>query len=89
VNDTSRVVDRVYRRLLLQRSGEDRLRMGCSMHATARALVVASVMSRRPEASAAVLRQAIFDRFYGADFDAETAKRIRLALAARGGPPPR
>jgi hypothetical protein len=35
-------------RLLLQRSGEERLKMGCSMHATAQALVRASIFEVRP-----------------------------------------
>jgi hypothetical protein len=83
VSDTSPEVERRYRELLLQRSGEERLRMGCSMHATAQALVRASMLARDPQASPAVLRRALFLRFYGGDFDADSRARI-LARLERG-----
>ena len=83
MNDTRADVDRKYRDMLLQRSGEERLRMGCSMHASARALVVASVLARDPHPSAAGLRREIFLRFYGHEFDAETRAKILAALSDR------
>ena len=42
MTDTPAGVEARYRRMLLARSGEDRLRMGFSMYSTARAFVVAS-----------------------------------------------
>ena len=80
MRDTSPEVERKFRDLVLQRSGEERLKMGCSMHATARALVRASVLEKDPHASPATLRQALFLRFYGSDFDAQTRDKILLAL---------
>ncbi len=56
MNDTSPEVERIFRRMLLQRSGEERMRMGCSMHATAQALVRASVLEKNPQASPAARR---------------------------------
>ena len=81
MNDTSPRADREYRELLLRKSGQERLRMGCSMHATARAFVVASILAKDPNISAGALRQAIFARFYAADFDAVSRQRILVALA--------
>ncbi len=40
MRDTSPEVEQKFRDLLLQRSGEERLKMGCSMHAAAQALVL-------------------------------------------------
>jgi hypothetical protein len=80
VKDTSDTVESKYRDLLLERSGEERLKMGCSMHATAQALVRASILQADPAASPAALRKALFLRFYGQDFDAATRKRILRAL---------
>jgi hypothetical protein len=80
MNDTSPEVERIYRSMLLQRSGEERLKMGCSMHATARALVCASVLEKDPLASPAALRGALFLRFYGHEFNAEAREKILLAL---------
>ena len=81
MNDTTPETERKYREMLLQRSGAERVKMGCSMFATARALVVASVLEQEPTASPAVLRRALFLRFYAADFDAAT----RAGIAARLG----
>ncbi len=84
MRDTTGEVDRVFRAMLLGRSSEERLRMGCSMYAAARALVVASVLERDPAASPAALRRSLFLRFYGQDFPPETRERILVALGESG-----
>jgi hypothetical protein len=81
VRDTAPEMDEKYRAMPMARSGEARLRMGDSMCATARALVVASILERDPSASPAALRQAVFLRFYGHEFDAATRDRILRRLA--------
>ena len=85
MNDTSPEIEATYRAMLLERSGEDRLKMGDSMYATARALVIASIVEREPSATAGALRQALFLRFYGHEFDAPTREWI---LARLGDPHP-
>jgi uncharacterized protein UPF0158 len=76
VTDTPPEVMQRYRAMLLARSPEDRLKMGCSMSATARALVRASVLAQDPHASPAAVRRALFLRFYGHEFDAAERERI-------------
>jgi hypothetical protein len=83
MKDTSEAMERKYRDMLLKRSGEERLKMGCSMHAMAQALVRASALKANPLASPATLRKILFLRFYGQDFDSATRKRILRALAKR------
>ena len=80
MNDTPPEIERRYREMLLQRSGEERLQMGCSMCTFARELVVASVLDKHPDASATDLCRAIFLRFYGDDFDPETREKILRVL---------
>ena len=89
MKDTTPDIERTYRRMLLERSSADRLKMGCSMFATARALVVASEREKDPTASPAALRRALFFRFYGHEFDeAEQAKiLVRLCMEAPPRPP--
>jgi len=91
MNDTSPEIERKYRELLLRRSGAERLKMGCSMFATARALVIASVLEKEPLVSPATMRERLFLRFYGTDFETEVRERIatRLCLGdgRRRGPP--
>ncbi len=57
MRDTPPAVDAKYRAMLLERSGEERLKMAGSMYATARALVIASVLEADPSASPAALRR--------------------------------
>jgi hypothetical protein len=84
MNDTSPEVKRIFRRMLLQRSGEERLKMGCSMHATAQALVRASVLEIDSHASAVDIRRALFLRFYGHEFAVEAREKILFALERVG-----
>ena len=81
MKDTSDAIESKYRNMLLERSGVERVKMGCSMHATAQALVRASILQADPTASSAALRKALFLRFYGQDFDAATQNKILQALA--------
>jgi hypothetical protein len=69
-----------FRAMLLARSGEERLKMGCSMHTFAQQIVRASVLAQRPQTTAADLRRAMFLRFYAGDFDEQTQARILSAL---------
>jgi len=72
--------------MLVARSGEDRLEMGSSMHATAVALVRASVLAGSPQASPGEVRQALFLRFHGHDYDAQTRERIMERLGREENP---
>ena len=80
MTDTPPEVMQRYRAMLLARSPEERLKMGCSMGATARALARASVLAQDPHASPAAVRRALFLRFYGHEFDAAERERIMASL---------
>jgi len=69
-----------YRAMLLERAPEERLKMGCSMGATARVLVRASVLAQDPHASPAAVRRALFLRFYSHEFSAVEQERILVRL---------
>lgn len=81
MRDTPAEVEARFRALLLERSGEARLRMAGSMYAAARALVVASILDVAPEASAAEVRRQLFLRFYGHEFEAACRERIAGRVA--------
>ena len=80
MRDTPAATERKFRDMLLRRSSEERLRMGCSMHSTARALVMASVLENNPSASRVAVRKALFLRFYGKDFSPLRRRKILRAL---------
>ncbi len=84
MTDTPGHVQQLYRTLLLQRSGAERVRMACRMFDGARALVRASLGDPEGRNASAQMRAALFLRTYGRDFDARTRERIagRLRLSA-------
>jgi len=81
MNDTSAKIEKRFRRLLMRRSGQERLKMGCSMHSTSKALMRAAILHANPKASPATLRRQLFLRFYGQDFEPKARKRILAALS--------
>ncbi len=81
MNDTPDHVQNRYRAMLLERSDEERLKMGLSMLATARALVRAGILATNPQASTPEIRRELFLRFYGSDFDPRTCEKILHTLA--------
>lgn len=76
MKDTLDEIETKFRNMLLAYSGEERLKMGCSMHATARALVIATIPEKNPVA----VNRALFLRFYGDEFEPKRRKRILRAL---------
>ena len=86
MTDTPPEVMQRYRAMLLARSPADRLKMACSMSATARALVRASVLAQDPHTSPAALRRALFLRFYGHEFDAWYRELLETVSGRNGAP---
>jgi len=64
------------RRLLMERPAGERLKMGCAMFDTARALMRAGLGDAAGTDRSAAMRVRLFERTYGRDFDAATAARI-------------
>lgn len=81
MKDTAPQVAELFRNRLMALSGEERLKMGCSMHETARRLVIASLKAQNPKISKAELRKALFLRFYEKDLAPETVRKILLTLS--------
>ena len=86
MNDTPREIDERYRAMLMQRSGEERLIMGCAMRETACAFVEASIRERAPQATPDTIRKGLFLRFYGHEFDAQTRAKILAAIESATHP---
>jgi hypothetical protein len=59
--------------------------MGCSMHATARVLAVASLLQKHPGSRPAEIKRLLFLHFYGAEFEPGQRQRIAAALREPGG----
>jgi hypothetical protein len=83
MSDTDTPVAQRYRTMILSRPAGERLKMGCSMDATARELVRASALAANPQASPAEVRRTIFLRLYGSEFDGGERERVLAWLADR------
>jgi hypothetical protein len=83
VKDTSPAIERKLRAMLMKRSGEERLKMGCSMHATARVLAVASLLQKHPGSRPAEIKRLLFLHFYGAEFEPDQRERIAAAALSK------
>lgn len=78
MNDTSPEMEKRYHTMLMERSGKERLKMGCSMYDAAREIVRSSILNENPGLTEGELKEKIFLRFYGLDFS-ETQKRKIIA----------
>ena len=83
---TSSEMDQRYRVMLMQRSDEERLIMGCAMRDTVRALVEASLREHDPQATVETIHRGLFLLFYGHEFDDETRAKILAAVGSAASP---
>lgn len=86
MKDTPAEMDARYQDMLMQRSGEERLMMGCAMRETARTLAEASIREQDPQATIETVRKGLFLRFYGHEFDADSRSKILAAIESASRP---
>ena len=81
MKDTPQAVQDFYRTLLMDRPGIERLKMGCAMFDTSRALARANLKAHVH--TDADIRVCLFVRTYGRDFDPDTVAQIVERLSTR------
>jgi hypothetical protein len=86
MNDTSPEMESRYRAMIMERSGEERLKIGCSMFDAAKAMMQAGILDRNPHVSPAEIRRALFMQLYGHEFDAESRAKIFAAIESASHP---
>jgi hypothetical protein len=74
--DTSILVGRRYRRMLLARSGAERLKMGCAMFDASRALMRAGLREREGLTDPTEERAQLLLRTYAEDLDPDEARLV-------------
>ena len=57
-----------FRDLMMRKSGQERLLMGCSMYDTAKQIVRSAIYNSRPGITDVEMKKEIFLRFYGKEF---------------------
>jgi len=70
-----------FRDLMMSKTGEQRLLMGCSMYDTAKKIVRSSIYNSRPEITDEEMKKEIFLRFYGKEFNRTDREKFLSALA--------
>ena len=76
MTDTHPDIEERFFRMIMEKSGEERLRMGLAMNQTVRRLVIASLLNQNREASEKDIKSAVFERFYGNDLSSEVRQKI-------------
>ncbi len=74
MTDTPETVRALYRSLILQRPGAERVKMGFDLFETSRTIVISGLRESAPDG--VVTREALFLRTYGRDFDPPTRAKI-------------
>ena len=86
MNDTSPEMESRYRAMIMERSGEERLKIGCSMFDAAKAMMQAGILDRNPHVSPAEIRRVLFMQLYGHEFDPESRAMIFAAIESASHP---
>lgn len=73
MTDTKPDIEKILVNMMRQKTGEERLKMGCSMFDMAKKIVMASIQSHGNDKE---MRQKIFLRFYQDSFGKKTIDRI-------------
>lgn len=82
MNDTNPEIAALFRKLMMEKSGEQRLIMGCSMYDAAKQIVRSSIYNSRPGITKEQMRKEIFIRFYGQEFSQSDTDRILSVLTS-------
>ncbi len=82
MNDTHPDVAIRLRELMMRKSGEQRLLIGCSMYDTAKQIVRSAIYNNRPGITEVEMKKEIFLRFYGQEFSQAERDKFFSALAS-------
>ena len=80
MRDTKPEIKEKFKKMIMQKSNEERLIMGCEMFDDAMRIVRSSILNDYPDIDSAELLKQIFYRFYGNDFGKSDLDKIVSAL---------
>lgn len=83
MTDTHPIIEDRFKKLIMAKTCQERLLMGCSMFDAAKRIVKSSIIQKEPEISTQEMKTALFLRFYGGEFD-EIQKSKIVGAFARG-----
>ncbi len=71
-----------FRDLMMSKTGQERLLMGCSMYDAAKQIVLSAIYNSRPGITDVEIKREIFLRFYGPEFSESDREKFLSALAS-------
>ncbi|MFQ5904897.1 MAG: hypothetical protein ACE5JO_14535, partial [Candidatus Binatia bacterium] len=80
MKDTAPKLESCFFEMIMEKSGQERLKMGFSMFEFARHQILSSIVKENPKASTKDIRAQLFSRLYGEDFSTEEQKWILAKL---------
>ncbi|MBU4487794.1 MAG: hypothetical protein KKI13_01855 [Candidatus Omnitrophica bacterium] len=80
MNDTHPAIEAKFRKLMMAKSCQERLLMGCSMFDSAKQIVRSSIVQKQPKISLQEIKIEVFLRFYGTEFNESEKRKILAAL---------
>lgn len=81
MDDTSPEIAEKMREMMRSKSPVERYKMGWSMYETSKFLVTRAILENNPNISEVRLRQELFLKFYGSDFDLAEQQKILSHLS--------
>ena len=82
MNDTHPEIAVRFRNLIMSKTGQERLLMGCSMFDTAKEIVRSSIFNNHPGITEVEMKKEIFLRFYGQEFNRAEKEKVISSLAS-------
>jgi len=82
MNDTNPDIAVRFRQLMMSKTGQQRLRMGCSMYDAAKQIVRSAIYNSRPGITDVDIKREIFLRFYGPEFSQADREKYLSVLAS-------
>ena len=71
-----------FRNLIMSKTGQERLLMGCSMYDAAKEIVRSSIFNNHPGITEVEMKKEIFLRFYGQEFNRAEKEKVISSLAS-------
>ena len=76
MNDTDPKIELKIKELMMKKTPEDRLKMGCSMFSFSKAIVQSSILQETGSIQLSDLKEKLFLRFYAKEMDEKMKKKI-------------
>ncbi len=76
MNDTDPKIELEIRKLMMKKTSEERLKMGCSMFSFSKAIVQSSILQETEDVKSSDLKEKLFLRFYANEMDEKMKKKI-------------